>query len=65
MIIIFYFSTLDIFYIVILTSLCNVFVKNCLFIKQFLTICLVKGHEQFKIGSGAISNKIYYHHYYY
>ena len=32
MIIILYFITLDIYYILILTSLCNVFVNNCMFI---------------------------------
>ena len=32
MIIILHFIALDIFYTLILTSLCNVFVKNCMFI---------------------------------
>ena len=32
MIIVLYFITIDIFYILILTNLHNVFVKNCMFI---------------------------------
>ena len=60
MIIILYIITLDICYILIFTSLYNVFVKNWLFSKC-ITISLVKRHEQ--IGSGAISNKIHYCYY--
>ena len=57
MIIILYFITRDIFYILILTSLYNVFVKSCMFTYNFIAVCLVKRREQFKSGSSAISSK--------
>ena len=58
MIIILYFITLDIFYILISSSLYNVYVNNCMFFLQFYN------YLSCKIGSGAITSKIYYCYYY-
>ena len=69
MIIILYFITIYICYILISTTFITIYIYviflfqlayimylkriACLF-SNFITICLVKHHKQFKIGSGAI-----------